>query len=190
MKVRILKNQEKKITRLPEKKVCYILGEGAKLWLFLENEEGEVVVELRGDNSEVESKIFGAARAGDFTFKLEHRHLGRDTKSRLVQKVALSGGARANLTGTVRMESGCSGANGVVEQHSLLLSPDARVEAKPVLEIGHHEVKASHAATVSRVDDEKLFYLVSRGISKREAKKLLLDGFFAGTSKDFLKILL
>lgn len=190
MKVKILKNQEKRVVRLPGKKVCYVLEDGAKLVLFLEQIEGEVMVELRGDNSEVESWVFGAARAGDFCFKLEHRHFGRNTKSRLVQKVALLGGARANLSGAVLMEPGCGGAIGTVEQHSLLLSREARVKAEPILEIGHHEVKASHSATVTRVDDEKLFYLASRGISKHEAKKLLLEGFFEGASKTFLKILL
>ncbi len=188
MEIVVAKNQ--KVTKLPAKQVRYVLEKGAKLELFLEQEEGEVIVELRGDKSEVESVVYLAARAGDPKFNLEHQHVGKDTKSKITQKVALTGRAHAGLVGTVRMEPGCGGAEGYLAQHSLLLSPEARVDAQPNLEIGHHEVKASHASTMERVDDEKLFYLTSRGVSKNEARQLMIEGFFAGATKDLLTILL
>jgi len=170
--------------------VRYVLGEGVKLELSLEQAEGEVMVELRGEGSEVESVVYLVSRDGDSKFNLEHRHVGLNTKSKMIQKVALIGTAQAELVGTVRMDAGCKGAEGDLAQHSLLLSPEAKINAKPNLEIGHHEVKASHASTMERVDDEKLFYLTSRGVSKKEAQQLLIEGFFKGASQDLLTILL
>ena len=188
MEIFVKENQ--RVTKLPTKVVRYVVGEGVKLELSLEQAEGEVVVELRGEGSEVESVVYLASRDGEPKFNLEHRHIGKDTKSKMIQKVALAGKAHAGLVGTVRMEAGCKGAEGDLAQHSLLLSPEARINAKPNLEIGHHEVKASHASTMERVDDEKLFYLTSRGVSKKEAQQLLIEGFFEGASQDLLTILL
>ena len=190
MEIVIKKNEEKKITRLPAAKVCYVLHEAAKLQLNLEQAKGEVAVELRGKGSEVESRIYLAVSDGESKFNLEHRHIGKDTKSKMTQKIALTGRAHVGLAGTVHMEPSCSGAEGDLAQHSLLLSPEARVNAQPNLEIRHHEVKASHASTMERVNDEKLFYLTSRGVSKKEAIQLLIEGFFVGASDKLLTILL
>jgi Fe-S cluster assembly protein SufD len=188
MEIFIKENQE--VKKLPARVVRYVVEKGVKLHLNLEQVEGEVIVELRGDGSEVESRIYLAARDGKPKFNLEHRHVGRDTKSNMIQKMALLGKSHGCLGGTVRMDSGCSGAEGDLMQHSLLLSPEARVDAEPNLEISHHEVKASHASKMERVDDEALFYLTSRGLSRTEARQLLIEGFFAGASENLLKILL
>ncbi len=64
-----------------------------------------------------------------------------------------------------------------VSQHFLLLDESAQAEAIPSLEIEADEVKASHAATVSPLDVEKLFYMMSKGIAKKEARKMIIEGF-------------
>ncbi len=64
-----------------------------------------------------------------------------------------------------------------VSQHFLLLDDSAQVEAIPSLEIEADEVKASHSATISPIDAEKIFYLASRGVSESEARKLIIEGF-------------
>jgi Fe-S cluster assembly scaffold protein SufB len=64
-----------------------------------------------------------------------------------------------------------------VEQKFLLLDGSAQAEAVPSLEIEADEVKASHSATISPLDAEKMFYLASRGVSDSEARKLIIEGF-------------
>jgi Fe-S cluster assembly scaffold protein SufB len=60
----------------------------------------------------------------------------------------------------------------------MLLSPTARCNAVPGLEIETNDVKATHAASVSPIDDEKIFYMMARGISEPEAKRMVTLGFF------------
>jgi Fe-S cluster assembly scaffold protein SufB len=64
-----------------------------------------------------------------------------------------------------------------VSQNFLLLDESAQADALPSLEIEADEVKASHAATVSPIDAEKVFYLTSRGVSEEEARRLIIEGF-------------
>lgn len=64
-----------------------------------------------------------------------------------------------------------------VSQHFMLLDESAEAEAIPSLEIEADEVKASHAATISPLDENKIFYLKSRGIPEAEARKLVIDSF-------------
>lgn len=169
-------------------KQWFVLDEGAKLNLELVrlgNNEDETVVELRGDDSEVLTKVFSFAKDREQQqLKLVHLHTGARTKSRMITKGAVAGQAQCYVSGTIRMEPSSLEADGVLEEHNLLLSDDASVQAKPNLEIGHDDVKASHSATIERIDDEKLFYLTSRGISNDEAAKLILEGFFEGHLTD------
>ncbi|MDW8007850.1 MAG: SufD family Fe-S cluster assembly protein, partial [Thermomicrobium sp.] len=59
-----------------------------------------------------------------------------------------------------------------------ILSPNARADTIPNLEIGANDVRCTHGATVGQVEEEYIFYLMSRGISRPEAVKLIVDGFF------------
>jgi Fe-S cluster assembly protein SufD len=64
-----------------------------------------------------------------------------------------------------------------LRENVLLLSPNAKAEAIPNLEIEANDVKCSHAATISNISDEEVFYLMSRGISRKEAEELIVEGF-------------
>ena len=61
--------------------------------------------------------------------------------------------------------------------HAILLSPDARSDAIPGLEILTNDVKATHSASVSQIDEEQIFYMMSRGLSEDESKKFIVMGF-------------
>jgi Fe-S cluster assembly protein SufB/Fe-S cluster assembly protein SufD len=63
-------------------------------------------------------------------------------------------------------------------EHAMLLSPNARADAIPGLEIESDNVKATHSASVSQIDPEQLWYLTTRGLSRDEATKLIATGFF------------
>jgi Fe-S cluster assembly scaffold protein SufB len=75
------------------------------------------------------------------------------------------------------MEKSAALSEAVLQDHVLLLSPEAHADSVPGLEIETLEVKAAHAATVGQVDEEELFYLQSRGLEPAEARRLIVLGF-------------
>jgi Fe-S cluster assembly protein SufD len=79
--------------------------------------------------------------------------------------------------GRIIIDPGCPDTHSFLEERILLLSDRARAEAVPELEILSDDVKCSHAASVSRIPEEHLFYLQSRGISPQKAEELVIEGF-------------
>ncbi len=99
--------------------------------------------------------------------------------SDLLFKGAVKDHSRAVYSGLIRVAEKAFGTDAYQANRNLALSPNARVDTMPNLEIGANDVRCTHGATVSRIEDEYLFYLMSRGISRTEAEKLMIDGFFA-----------
>lgn len=85
--------------------------------------------------------------------------------------------SRGVFNGIVYVRENASGTNAEQSNKNLLLSNNARVDTKPQLEIFNDDVKCSHGATVGQLEDEELFYLLSRGLSEPLAKNLLTYGF-------------
>jgi Fe-S cluster assembly protein SufD len=92
-------------------------------------------------------------------------------------KGVLNDKSRGVFNGKVFVRENASGTDAQQSNKNLLLSNDARVDTKPQLEIFNDDVKCSHGATVGQLEDEELFYLLSRGISENLAKNLLTYGF-------------
>ena len=70
------------------------------------------------------------------------------------------------------------GTDGYQKNDNLVLSPEARVFARPGLEIITDDVKCSHGTTMTEIDPDQVFYMMSRGIAESEARALIIDGFF------------
>lgn len=104
-------------------------------------------------------------------------HAVGDTRSEQVYKGILDDEARAVFNGRVWIAPDAQRSNSSQLNNNLLLSVKAEVDTKPELEIYADDVKASHGATVGRLDDEALFYLRSRAIETNEAVKMLAQGF-------------
>jgi Fe-S cluster assembly protein SufD len=85
--------------------------------------------------------------------------------------------ARAIFNGKVFVEKDAQQTDAKQENHNLLLSANAEIDTKPQLEIYANEVKCAHGATVGQLDEEALFYLQSRGITKAAARNLLINAF-------------
>jgi Fe-S cluster assembly protein SufD len=92
-------------------------------------------------------------------------------------KGIVDGQARAVFNGKIFVRENASGTDGFQSNKNLLLSNDARVDTKPQLEIFNDDVKCAHGATVGQLEEEELFYLLSRGISENLARNLLTYGF-------------
>lgn len=82
------------------------------------------------------------------------------------------------LDGLIDISPQAKKSSSRLEEHTLLLSDKARCDALPALNICASDVNVSHSASVSQADQEKLFYLMSRGLSEQEAKALIIQGFF------------
>lgn len=105
-------------------------------------------------------------------------HAASSTTSRLLMHSVLADQAKAVSRGLIKIQEGCTQCDGYQQQHNLLLSEEAEIDPVPTLEIHNDDVKCSHATTISDVDDEKLFYLMSRGLDRTMARRLLVEGFF------------
>ena len=112
-----------------------------------------------------------------FNLNLTIIHAAPHTSAQASLKAVVEGRGVVNLNGTVIVQKSAQSTNSFLEERVLLLSPEARATAIPNLEILSDDVKCSHAATVGRLDDEQLFYLMSRGLSKARATHLIAKGF-------------
>jgi len=112
-------------------------------------------------------------RSLDMSYRVEHR--GRKTISGIRAKGILMDRSRKVFRDTLDFVSGASGSKGREEESVLMLGRDVRNVSVPLLLCGEDDVEGEHAATSGRPDDKILFYLMSRGLSELEAKKLLAE---------------
>lgn len=135
-----------------------------------------VPVEKMGERVEVWGLV-EATTPGEYKVKVVMDHMAQNTYGRVVIKGVSMNGARVSIDGMVIIEEGAEKTDSFLEMRMLLLDKKSSAIVEPKLEIKNNNVKASHAATVGKIDEEELFYLKSRGVSEIEAKKLVVEGF-------------
>jgi Fe-S cluster assembly protein SufD len=127
------------------------------------------------------SRVTGAYFA-DGTQHLDYdtfqEHIAPSTTSDFAFKGVLRDEARAVWRGMIRVEQDAQKTNAYQENRNLLLSKTAHADSIPGLEILANDVRCTHAATLGQVDREQLFYLMTRGLSRSEAERLIVRGFF------------
>ena len=127
------------------------------------------------------SRVTGAYFAdGDqhLDYDTFQEHIAPNTESDFAFKGALRERASAVWRGMIRVEEGAQKTNAYQENRNLLLSDTAHADSIPGLEIMANDVRCTHGATLGRVDREALFYLMARGLSRAEAERLIVRGFF------------
>jgi Fe-S cluster assembly protein SufD len=131
-----------------------------------------------------ESKLIGFA-FGEANQHLDHHtvydHQAPHTRSDLDFKVVLKGKARSAFTGLLRIAREAPYCEAFQENRNILLSDQARADTIPELEILTDEVRCSHGATVGPLDSDHLFYLMSRGIAREDAVRMIVGGFLEPT---------
>lgn len=138
-----------------------------------------LVIEAQGKNARCECLFFILGKDNSsFSAKIEAVHSVPATSIKAKVRVALTDSATVNIEGIWKVENKAVGADTYFSHHTLLLSKNASVKTAPYLEIRTDEVKAGHAASIGKVDEDALFYLLSRGLSEKEARTLLVEGFF------------
>jgi Fe-S cluster assembly protein SufB len=104
-------------------------------------------------------------------------HAAPETTSKIVSKSISKEGGITTYRGLVRVEEGARGCKSHVQCDALLLDQDSVSNTKPYMEVGERDAQIGHEATVSKVADEQLFYLMSRGLSQEQAMGLIVNGF-------------
>lgn len=134
---------------------------------------------LRGHNaqSEMIGVIFGNHKQ-HFDNHTEHIHAVGNTYSDMDFKVVLEDRARSAYTGLIRIELEARNSEAYQENRNLMLDPECRAESIPELEILNQDVRCTHGATVGPIDEEQVYYLQTRGLGRRDAERLIVEGFF------------
>lgn len=121
--------------------------------------------------------IIDARESGEYELNLIISHMVPNTFGRVVIKGVAENGARIAVKGLVKIEKQAQNTDSFLAMKILLLDKKSGATAEPELEIEANRVKASHSASVGKIDDEQLFYLRSRGIEEIKAKNIIINGF-------------
>jgi Fe-S cluster assembly protein SufB len=111
-------------------------------------------------------------------------HCAPDTTGQIVSKSISKDGGRSSYRGLVRVEKGATNSRCNVVCDALILDPQSRSDTYPYIEIGEQDVSVGHEASVSRIGEEQLFYLMSRGLSESEASTMIVNGFIEPLVKE------
>ena len=104
-------------------------------------------------------------------------HAAPETTSKIVSKSISNGGGRTSYRGLVRVEDDAYGCRSHVQCDALILDEDSVSDTYPYMEVGTRDAEIGHEATVSKVADEQLFYLMSRGLTQEQAMGMIVNGF-------------
>lgn len=153
-------------------------------WIISEMNQGNIIsnnfIYLKDSHSKVDVKtifIGNGNQEGVFTTKVIHD--GDFTESDILFRGIMLGHSKAIFNGITKINKGANKADANQSENILMLSENARGDVNPILLIDEYDVVASHAATAGPVDEDDVYYLMSRGITKHEAERLIIHGFLA-----------
>ena len=141
-------------------------------------ESGDYVVELVGAGAEVE--IFARknlAESEQFQISVVIKHTAGRTRATTKLLGVANDSAYLKIAGKIIIEADCKDCESFLTERVLLLSPKAHAEVIPDLEIKNNAVRCSHAASISYIPAEQVFYLMSRGLTEVEAKAVIAEAF-------------
>ncbi len=142
---------------------CFLVGEGAH------GEILSIALAGNGQHQDTGGKVIHAAPR---------------TTSSIVSKSISRGTGRASYRGLLKVYDGAKGARSNVECDALLINDTSRTDTFPYIEIEERDANVGHEATVSKVGEEQLFYLMSRGLTEEEAMALIVRGFIEPIAKE------
>lgn len=130
-----------------------------------------------GANVQVNGAMFTEGKQ-HLTYNTLQHHRAPSCKSDLLYKGGLQDSSRLVWRGMIKVDKDAQKTDAYQRDDNLMLSDAARADSIPGLEIEADDVRCTHGATAGRVDDEQLFYAQARGLSRKEAARLIVSGFF------------
>ncbi len=138
----------------------------------------ESILDGPGAKSEMLGLVFGDSRQ-HFDLHTLQEHRAPHTLSDLLYKNAVKDRARSVFSGMIRVHHGAQKTNAFQANRNLILSEGAKADSIPNLEIMANDLRCTHGSATSRINEEHLFYLMSRGLSRAQAVRMVVEGFFA-----------
>ncbi len=135
----------------------YLMGEGAR------GEVLSIAYASEGQHQDAGAKMI---------------HAAPNTTSIITSKSVSKNGGRTSYRGLIKVYEGCDGVKSNVRCDALLMDPESRSDTYPTMEVDAKDVRIEHEATVSKVGEEQLFYVMSRGLTEVEATTMIVNGFF------------
>src|SRR3989338_10029260 len=161
-----------------EKKDKYLVDTPGRHIFFISNYSGTINIDIDSINAEV--YIYGVyiGRNKDH-FKLNtiQHHLSGNNISDLLVKGVFFDESKFIYEGLIRIDKNAQKSNAYQKNQNLIMSPSVFVDSRPFLEILANDVRCTHGSTTGKLDQEQLYYLETRGISKNQAQRLLIEGF-------------
>ncbi len=143
------------------------------------------LTKLVGEGSE--TYLYGVMMANEdqhLDSDISTTHIGPHTTDEMLARGVVLDRARGVFRGVIDMRGGCRKAKGSLHERCLMVGEDAKADAVPEMEITENDVKAAHSASVGELDEDQLLYMQSRGISREQARRLIILGFFEPLLKD------
>ncbi|MDD2858763.1 MAG: Fe-S cluster assembly protein SufB [Candidatus Nanopelagicales bacterium] len=142
------------------------------VWLMGERAHGETL----------SIAFAGAGQHQDAGSKMVHA--APNTTSTIVSKSVARGGGRTSYRGLVQINEGCHGSRATVKCDALLIDNESRSDTYPYIDVREDDVSMGHEATVSKISDSQLFYLMSRGMTEDEAMAMIVRGFIEPIARE------
>ena len=141
--------------------------------------KGLIASNLVGPGSSAEMLgLYFADETQHIDHQTRQNHISPFATSDLLFKGAIKDNSRSVYSGVIKVWPKAHKTDAYQANRNLTLSPTARADSIPNLEIGANDVRCTHGATIAQIEEEYVFYLMSRGITRTEAEKLIVDGFF------------
>ncbi len=160
-----------------------IMGEGNVNFIYVDFGARYSITNYHGDlayengKSTINSIYLGEGnKVIDTNYIMTHK--GRRTNSEIMVQGALKDQAKKNFKGTIDFKRGAVKSKGSEEEYCMILSDKAKAKAAPLLLCEEEDVSGNHAASSGKINEEKLFYLMTRGISYEEARRLIIEAAF------------
>ncbi|MFZ5424275.1 MAG: SufD family Fe-S cluster assembly protein [Patescibacteria group bacterium] len=142
---------------------------------------GKYVVELKFEKEGVAAEIIGLYKLGmgdNLHLTTIANHLAPHTTCVTNVKGVLTNGSKSDYIGKILINKKAQQTSSYLDDSVLILGENTHNNSQPILEIEADDVKASHGATTGRIDENQIYYLTSRGLTRVEAQDLIVDGFF------------
>ena len=130
-----------------------------------------------GAENELRTTFLGSGRQVH-DFRTHQLHVAARSRSTLLSKGAVADESRSVYTGLIEIEKGAKRTDARQTNHNLLLSPRAHADSVPNLDIRENDVMCAHASSVGPLDELQRWYLESRGVTREDAERLMIQGFF------------
>jgi Fe-S cluster assembly protein SufD len=164
-----------------EEAPIYTLNANEECVFFLLNKDAELTFELAGENSKAYIFALYLDDTSTRNIHITQTHSAHHTLSQAIVRSVLGGDAGLNYKGLIHIDPSGNHSSAIQESRALLLSPEARHSAIPSLEILPRDVICHHKASASPLNQESLYYLMSRGLNKEASTRMLINGFLETT---------